>query len=150
MLLTWAFLSLAFSQCSRNFLVNSTTFEIKSYSRCWLTLFGVSIVFKIIGIWILIFTLGNHRANEKQFSNLPNLLIYSSVIWTEIKSLFRKIQTKAISNALGFWVVWIDALEWCRVVINLTRPWIRETEKKPRLQDRDTSQANTISIQLCV
>ena len=31
-------------------------------SRCWLTFFGVSIVFKIIGIWILIFTLGNHRA----------------------------------------------------------------------------------------
>ena len=36
----------------------STTFEIKSYSRCWLTSFGVSIV----GIWTLIFTLGNHQA----------------------------------------------------------------------------------------
>ena len=62
-------------------------------------------------------------------SILPfNLLIYSSAqkpICTEIRSLFRKIQTKAIPNALGFWAVWNDALEWCRVVINLTRSSIR-------------------------
>ena len=36
----------------------STTFEIKSYWRCWLTFFGLSIV----EIWTLIFTLGNHQA----------------------------------------------------------------------------------------
>ena len=154
MLLTWAFLSLAFSQSSRNFLVHSTTFEIKSYSRCWLTLFGVSIVFKIIGIWILIFTLGNHRALMTNifraylttifpilFMSILNfwglsgkdLLIYSNVqnrSALKSKSLFRKILTKAIPNALDLWAVWNDALEWCREVINLTRSWIRLTEKK--------------------
>ena len=36
----------------------STTFAIKSYWRCWLTFFGLSIV----EIWTLNFTLGNHQA----------------------------------------------------------------------------------------
>ena len=120
---TWAFLSLAFSQC-------------------WLTFFRISIVFNI---WILISTLGNHRALMKNifrshlttvFSNTFceysksilsfNFLIYSRVQNRfEIKSLFRKRQTKATLNALGFWAVWNNALQWLRVVTNLTLSWIR-------------------------
>ena len=48
------------------------TQSIKSYSRCWLTFFGVSIVFKFIGIWILIFTLGNNQALGSGCNPNPN------------------------------------------------------------------------------
>ena len=48
------------------------TQSIKSYSRCWPTFFDVSIVFKFIGIWILIFNLGNYQALISGCNPNPN------------------------------------------------------------------------------